>query len=60
MDRKRNNLVYYQAHFCVTGHFLNWENSYAQDYKMRAAAAKLHGAKAGNFDKKKIERGPFN
>ena len=35
IDKKRQLLNYHKAHFATTGHFLNWEDSYAQDFKLR-------------------------
>jgi len=35
IDRKRNSLRYYKSHFVTTGHYLNWEGSYAQDLKLK-------------------------
>ena len=37
IDRKRNLLSYHKAWFCTTGHFLNWDGSYAQRLKLRPA-----------------------
>lgn len=35
IDRKRNIFSSHPAHFITTGHYLKWDDSYAQDYKLR-------------------------
>lgn len=37
IDRKRNKVTYLQSYFVCTGHYLNWEGSYAQKFKMKPA-----------------------
>ena len=34
IDRKRGGIRQYKATFCVTGHFMEWEDSYAEDMKL--------------------------
>jgi len=34
IDRKRGTIRDYVAHFCVTGHYITWDESYAQDIKL--------------------------
>lgn len=44
IDRKRNLIAEHKSWFCTTGHFLKWENSYAQTLRLRPApigAAKM-------------------
>jgi len=65
LDRKRNILNYHTAHFVTTGHFLNWEKSYAQDFKLRpqpqgAAKMNLYASECGRSEIKKISVELFN
>jgi hypothetical protein len=62
IDRKRALMATYPAYYCITGHFLNYEDSYAQDYKYRPMphGSPYHrfagaGAAAGNFSRKKVQ-----
>ena len=60
IDRKRGLLSESLATFLVTGHFLNWDESYAVDKKFYpmpqgAAFAELFASNAGNNSNKKIK-----
>lgn len=60
IDRKRGGLVVQQMTFCVTGHFLKWEESYAMDMKLQArpqgsAVCELFESKLGKLSNKKIK-----
>lgn len=35
IDKKRNNLVSQKAYFVTTGHYVKWDGSYAQGYKLK-------------------------
>jgi len=59
IDRKRNTRKMFTATFAATGHFLNWEKSYAQDYKMRpmpkgASLMELLATPDGSHGRKKV------
>ena len=63
IDRKRCKLTYFQSHFCTTGHFLNWEESYAPQLGLKpspkgCAHLALDGH-SGGF-KKKVRTDLFN
>lgn len=65
IDRKRNSLRYYKSHFVTTGHYLLWEDSYAQDYKMRpmpcgSAVIELGHAVVGRNDLKSVKASFFH
>lgn len=59
IDRKRNKITYLNSYFVCTGHYLNWEGSYAQKYKLRPAPQgcsmiTLKANKTGNQINKKV------
>lgn len=60
IDRKRNLMSEGIAHFCTTGHFLKWDESYAADHKLQpmpqgAAMIELKGNGLGKIANKKIK-----
>jgi hypothetical protein len=65
IDRKRGLLTRFNSTFVTTGHFLNYEKSYAIDYKLPprplgAAVIELQGSKYGGHKVKKIKADLFN
>lgn len=63
IDRKRNKLTYFQSHFVTTGHFLDWDKSYAPQLGLKpapkgVAVIELAGHPAGN--RKKVSIDLFN
>ncbi len=59
IDRKRGSLVCQESTFVVTGHFLNWEESYAMDMKLPSrpkgsAVIELTASNQGKRSSKKI------
>jgi hypothetical protein len=66
INRKLHLLSAYQAHFCTTGHFLHWKDSYGEDKKLRPGVKgcavitlkSLSGA--GNIDRKQVRGDLFN
>jgi hypothetical protein len=59
IDRKRNKITYIQSHMVCTGHYLKWENSYAQRMKLKpkprgSAIITLSANMSGNNSNKKI------
>lgn len=65
IDRKRNSLRYYKSHFITTGHYLEWEGSYAQDYKMRpmpngSSVVELGFAVVGTSNAKSVKSSFFH
>jgi hypothetical protein len=59
LDKKRGSLVKYDAQFVVTGHFIEWEKSYAPRLKLRpmpqgSARVSLGYAGSGNQDRKSV------
>lgn len=63
IDRKRTKLSYFQSYFCTTGHFLNWNESYAPQLGLKpspkgAAHIEFHASPCGN--KKKVRIDLFN
>jgi len=65
IDRKRGLLTRFNATFVTTGHFLNYEDSYAIDYKLPprplgAAVIELQGQARGTHGRKKIKADLFN
>jgi len=60
IDRKRGKMTYFKSHFCTTGHFLDWDKSYAPQLGLRpypkgAAHVSLSGHPGGNVKKIKID-----
>jgi hypothetical protein len=60
IDRKRNLMSEGVAHFCTTGHFLEWSGSYAVDLKLPAmpqgaAMIELTGNGLGKITNKKVK-----
>jgi len=59
IDKKRNLLMYQQSTFVVTGHYLQWEESYAMDWKLRprpqgSSVVGLKAVDVGKSEYKKI------
>ena len=60
IDRKRLLLTSFHSHFVTTGHYLQYENSYAQDYKLpsRPIGSSIISLKysiAGTYSVKKVK-----
>ncbi|HZV82608.1 MAG TPA: hypothetical protein VFF53_10635 [Geobacteraceae bacterium] len=60
IDRKRNRMVSHPAYFVTTGHYLKWEGSYAQDYKLRpmpigCSVVTLKAAPVGRIAQKRVK-----
>jgi len=60
IDRKRNNLVGILSHYVVTGHYLQWEGSYAQDAMLPprpigSSETTFYAGSTGNLTRKRIE-----
>lgn len=65
IDKKRKLLRYHPASFVVTGHFLEWEASYAMDYKLPprpqgASFIELTSNTVGNSSNKKVKADLYN
>lgn len=65
IDRKRGLFSYHTAHYVTTGHYLNYDGSYAQTMKLRpkplgTAMLTLHANNTGNSDYKKVEVSLFS
>jgi hypothetical protein len=65
IDRKRGSLVSYPAYFCTTAHFLEWKESYGEEYRFKpskegCAVLTLYHRKKGNFAVKKVKADLFN
>lgn len=59
-DKKRNSRTKHTARHLITGHFLDYDESYAEDYMLEeapvaVAKATLHAAGRGNINQKFIE-----
>jgi hypothetical protein len=62
IDRKRGSIRQYTAHFCVTGHYITWDESYAQDIKLNpkpkgSSVLTLAYNNSGKQCNKKVEYG---
>lgn len=60
VDKKRCNFKSYKANFVCTGHFLEWDKSYAQDMGLEpmplgAAKMVLKDGKTGRYEDKDVE-----
>lgn len=60
IDRKRNKLKHFKSWFCTTGHFLDWDKSYAQQLCLKprpkgAALCTLYSHPAGTVKKITID-----
>lgn len=60
IDKKRGIVQTFNAHFVTTGHYLEWEGSYAQNMKLKAmplgcAVAELFPSDYGRYSSKKIK-----
>ena len=59
IDRKRGNVQTICSHFVTTGHYLSWDDSYAQKLKLRpapigSALVTLHETRHGRHEGKKV------
>lgn len=60
IDKKRDIVQSFNAHFVTTGHYLKWEGSYAQNLKLKAmplgcSVVELFPSDYGRYSSKKIK-----
>lgn len=65
IDRKRKAVQTVVSHFVTTGHYLRWDDSYAQKLKLKpapigSAVVTLHGSPVGQHQHKRVEVGFVN